>query len=151
MGIMLILGFGLIVGIVLIFIGKKKHNTYDISGWTLFGIFGILILLCSLNIIASQTTADSECQKLQERKNAIEYLLEQIDTNDLNIMINGGIYDDIVEYNNDVREYKIFRNSFWTNWFVSKGLDEFDYIEYDIDKSQTKCYNKIEYLRKERG
>lgn len=135
MGIMLISALCVALGIVFIIIGMKKYNDLDFVGIVLTVIFGFAFLICLMITVVSQTTADLQCGKLQERKNAIEYRLEQIDANDQNIMINGGIYDDIVEYNNDVRKHKTFRNSFWTNWFVSKGLDEFDYIEYNIDKS----------------
>ena len=135
MGIMLISALGVALGIVFIIIGMKKYNDLDMAGILITTIYVFAFLICLIIIVVNQTTAELQCGKLQERKNAIEYRLEQIDTNDQNIMINGGIYDDIVEYNNDVRKYKTFRHSFWTNWFVSKGLDEFDYIEYDIEKT----------------
>lgn len=132
MGIIIILIVFLILGIAMYKIGATNPFNSDIG---LFGVLlsvtcGCLIVICAIIIIINQVTADLKYEGLQECRDAIVYRLEQIDTNDQNIMVNGGIYDDIIAYNQNVRRLKKFRNSFWTNWFVPKGIEKFQYIEY---------------------
>lgn len=84
-------------------------------------LFGGLCIIHKVN-------ADLEYQNALQQHDAIVYRLEQT-KNDKNLLINGGIYDDIVKYNNKIREYKKWKHNFWLNWFYPADIDELEYIE----------------------
>ena len=47
-----------------------------------------------------------------------------------NLLVNGGVYDDIVEYNNTIRWYRKWgRNNFWVGCFNPAPIDELEYID----------------------
>ena len=95
-------------------------------------IFSILIssilVICSICITIDRCTIENQLAKKIEEKNAIEYRLKQIDTNDENLLVNGGVYSDIVEYNKDIHDYKYYGSSLFTNWFVPYELTQLEYI-----------------------
>lgn len=110
----------------------SKHR-WDGDGWC----FGSIICwviggACTLVAIASIIIAAAEnsitTDNLIEQRNAIEYRLEQCDK-DANVMINGGVYNDIVEYNNTIRKYKKWTHNPWVGWFWSHGPAELKYIK----------------------
>lgn len=111
----------------------NKQRWEDGDGWC-FGSFGCWVIggVCALVAITSIIVATAEngvtTDNLIEQRNAIEYRLEQCDK-DVNIMINGGVYNDIVEYNNTIRKYKKWSHNPWVGWFWSDGPAELEYIE----------------------
>lgn len=75
------------------------------------------------------TTINNEItyQNMLEQKTAIEYRLNKIN-NDENVLVNGGVYNDLVEYNNELRKYKKWSNNFWTKGLIESKPAELDYI-----------------------
>ena len=131
-----------IIGIVLIIIGIIFHclaennasywnNTFQIFMAVLGYIVGAVILII-VAIVGPVTLVndDVEYQQMLNTREAIEYRLEQID-NDENLLVNGGVYDDIVEYNNKLLEYKTWTHNFWIGWFWCDSPATLDYIELD--------------------
>lgn len=75
----------------------------------------IIVNLCYVNI-------DYE-DKVAERQ-MLEYRIENYE----DAVGNELLYDDIVEFNKDLRHTKRFYNSPWTNWFNNWKVAEIDYI-----------------------
>ena len=95
----------------------------------------VILFLCGLGISINQIYAEKKKGDFGERRKAIEWRLDQL-KNDKSLIVNGGVYQDIVDFNNDLRKFKFYGQSFWTNWFISKGLDEFEYIELEREVEQ---------------
>ena len=119
-----------LIGIVLFAIGFFWYRKDDLSiGAMVSTAFGCLAIVVSLAAGTYHLSANEiEYQNMLERKEAIEYRLEMLDE-DTNLMVNGGVYEDLVTYNNDLREYKIYSDNFWFGWFVTDKAAELDYIE----------------------
>ena len=131
MGIIIIFGVILIIGIAAFIV--YQHTAID--EWcfgtgimcTMLGGFGIL--LCGAICLCTLNNANVDYAYMLDKREAIEYRLEQIEK-DENLLVNGGVYDDIVEYNAEVRYYKTWCiYNFWTGWFNPAPIDELEYID----------------------
>lgn len=117
----------LIVGIIIICSKKDVTSGIHFVG-DLLVIFGAAIsFTLGGSIIAIQTIKDAEYQSALYEKEVIEYRIENIDNNTVG---NELLYNDIVQYNNNLRKAKMLSNNLWINWFVNDKLAEIDYIEY---------------------
>ena len=133
-----------IILVALFIIGLICHIVYKntcVDEWC-FGVglvsmclSGFLLVLCSTISLAALTDADLQYGNMLEQKAAIEYRLEHLEA-DNNLVVNGGVYNDIVEYNNGVRYYRKWgRSNFWTGWFNPAPIDELEYIDLYKDVS----------------
>lgn len=120
----------LLIGIVLFVIGFFWYRQDDLSISAIFlAVLGCVAIIVSLIAGIYHLSANEiEYQNMVECKEAIEYRLDMLDK-DINIMVNGGVYDDLVNYNNKLRGYKTYSNNFWIGWFVTNKAAELDYIE----------------------
>ena len=131
MGIIITLVLTILLSVIVAVIAERTFcDSLQAACSALAIVLAVFLIGCGLAIFINQITAGKEKAKFEERRKAIEWRIDQLQ-NDKNLLVNGGVYQDIVDYNNDLREYKFYGQSFWTNWFISKGLDEFDYIEYE--------------------
>ena len=130
--IFVIFGIIFVIGLILLLKYRKDIWTHEgaiTTGFTLMVVGGIVILICGILCLVFAATADLDYANMVEKRDAIEYRLEQIE-NEENLLVNGGVYDDIVEYNNEVRKYKKYGSSNpWTNWFNPAPIDKLDYIK----------------------
>lgn len=87
------------------------------------GSFFAIIFIC-MNVI----NYDVDYQNMFHKKEMLEYRIEHIEEN---ITGNEMLYNDIVEFNNDLRNTKKWANNPWTSWFNNKNIASIDYIELD--------------------
>ena len=121
----------LIIGVVCTIAGVKYLKCPD---WVWqFGL--ILFLLCGLTsvfigfaIIDVQVNKDIKYQNALYEKEMLEY---RIDNMEDNIIGNEMLYNDIVEFNNDLREVKKWANNPWVNWFYNQDIATIDYVKID--------------------
>jgi hypothetical protein len=110
----------------------ERDDFWDGENWFVGSLFcwvigGICTLIAIIFIIDAAVENDITTDNLIEQRNAIEYRLEQCDE-DTNIMVNGGVYNDMVEYNNTIRKYKKWSHNPWIGWFWADGPAELEYI-----------------------
>lgn len=134
MGVTLISAIIAIISIICLII---YHNT-SIGDWCEFiGLSGAIVggaaaIILSVCAIIASSNANLCYMEMVEKKATIEYRLEKIENDDTNILVNGGIYNDILEYNNEIRYYRKWgRNNFWIGWFNPAPIDELELIELD--------------------
>lgn len=77
-----------------------------------------------ITAIIIQSTAEAEYQKKLYEEEVLEYRLEESN----NLSGNELLYKDIIEFNNDLREEKIYSHSPWINWYRNEKIAEIDYI-----------------------
>lgn len=125
----------IVVGAVFVVIGKKKNDYYNDFGINFWG--AILIVLgisgCLLTfgfIIGNATTCELNYESVLHEKEVLEYRIEHMEEN---ITGNEMLYNDIVEFNNNLRNTKKWANSLWTNWFNNQYIASIDYIKLDIN------------------
>lgn len=126
MGVLLILTLLLVGSIILWKIGR-----YDIQ--EIFGISGTVICVAAIVIISMgciivNITAPKTYADMAQEREAIEYRLDKIE-DDSNFTVNDGVYNDLVEYNNKLRGYKLYTHNFWVGWFYADTPAELDYVE----------------------
>lgn len=88
------------------------------------GIFAVLF--SCLGVINNQVGKDIRYQNALYEKEVLEY---RIDSMEENIVGNEMLYNDIVEFNNELRSVKKWANNPWTNWFFNEKIATIDYIE----------------------
>ena len=71
---------------------------------------------------------DLDYQNALYKREVIEYRLDHMEEN---IIGNEMLYNDIVEFNNMLRNQKKWANNPWTNWFNNEKIAALDYIELD--------------------
>lgn len=118
-----------IIGIICIIVG----NYYSSEGLFLSGLFttivSILILVTFIGmIIGANATANIDYQNKLHERDMLEYRIEHMEEN---ITGNEMLYNDIVEFNNNLRTTKKWANSPWTNWFNNQKIASMDYIELE--------------------
>ena len=126
MGVLLILILLLIVSIIL-----WKAGYYDIKEF--IGMMGTIVCIIAIGIIGigciiENTTAPKIYADMEQEREAIEYRLNKAE-DDSSLTVNGGVYNDLVEYNNKLRGYKLYTHNFWIGWFYADAPAELDYIE----------------------
>ena len=137
MGIIIALASLFVIGLVCYIV--YQHTCVGEWCWGT-GLVGMLIggfslIVCSVACLIALSGADLEYGNMLEQKAAIEYRLEHLEA-DNNLLVNGGVYNDIVEYNNTIRYYRRWgRSNFWTGWFNPAPIDELEYIDLYKDVS----------------
>ena len=131
MGISIIVIVMLIIGIILC----KKGGMFSFSeeigiGLGTVGIIGVIV--CVIIIPLQQTVCNYDTRiELEEKYNAIQRIMSDDDFKTGDVRVKNQVYNDIAEYNADIRSNKHYRDSIWTNWFVCRCYDDFEVIEYD--------------------
>ena len=122
-----------IIGITLWILNDVCWRTFGYD-WVYFTsriftvIFGIILFIISFFVTIDHLTIDHQIAQVEEERAAIIYRIEQIEHNDTNLLVNGGVYNDVVKYNKKVRSWKYYGNNLWTNWFVPHEYTELEYI-----------------------
>ncbi len=122
----------IVIGIILLLISKNKK-----IHWTkrdTINFTGVLLLVCGIVggfivtafIIDNVTSYDLYYQNVMHEKDVLEYRIEHMEEN---ITGNEMLYNDIVEFNNELRSVKKWANNPWTNWFNNQDIASIDYIE----------------------
>lgn len=122
---------GIIIGAVACFIIADRTCS-DLAfgiGMTLAIIALFAALFVSVGIIDTQVCGDINYQNKLYEKEMLEYRIEHIEEN---ITGNEMLYNDIIEFNNELRSTKKWANSPWTNWFYNKDIASIDYIEFEL-------------------
>lgn len=136
--IITLIGLGLVViGIILAIVDAKVYfknwrvrETIDYSKFTTI-FLGSMITLCALVfILINASFYDVEYQNTLHTKEMLEYRIEHMEEN---ITGNEMLYNDIVEFNNELRNVKKWANNPWTNWFNNQDIASIDFIELDGD------------------
>ena len=121
-------------GIALIVVAEKDYGrpyAIEIVGVVLSAIgIGFLIVIGTFGL-ARAINYDLDRQAAVEARETIVYRLEQQadDELDRNLVVNGGVYQDALEFNKSVRLQKKWGANPWFNWFVGweyLGLEEIE-------------------------
>lgn len=134
--IITLIGIGLlVVGIIVAIVRKnvcfKSWETYEKLEWIQFPalfIGSIITFVCAIMILINASMYDVEYQNTLHTREMLEYRIEHMEEN---ITGNEMLYNDIVEFNNELRQTKNFADSPWINWFCNQGIASVDYIELD--------------------
>lgn len=126
----------IIVGIILIVIDDKfcirncvgTMIEYGKIILTALGVFGTM--LCFAFGLGNLIAYDTDYQNMLHKKEMLDYRIEHMEEN---ITGNEMLYNDIVEFNNELRFEKKWANNPWTNWFNNKDIASLDYVELDKD------------------
>ena len=134
--IITLIGLGLlVVGIILYIIYNRTYfKSYRTESTIMtFGVVGIMIgaiatLFATVMILVNVSTYDVDYQNMLHKRDMLEYRIEHMEEN---ITGNEMLYNDIVEFNNELRSEKKWALNPWTNWFNNKDIASIDYIELD--------------------
>lgn len=126
--IMLIFIGALILTIIGVLLLIKKDSAI---GMILILVMGVTTFVCGIAALTNFIDADNSYQDALYEKHVLEYRLSHMDDN---IIGNEMIYDDIVEFNNRLRDNKDRANSLFYGWFYNKKVATIEYIEISIDK-----------------
>lgn len=123
-GVLLII-LGVIVTIIDNSITRYIHALYLTKVFTL--AIGILLVIISVGVsIGVHINKDVDYQNKLHEREMLEYRIDHIEDN---ITGNELLYNDIVEFNNYLRNIKKWAASPWTNWFWNQDIAALDYIE----------------------
>lgn len=132
--IITLIGLGLlVVGIALAIINNKVRfkswkakDNIGLLKFICFLVGGTTVFCASILILINITNYDVEYQNTLHEKEMLEYRIEHMEEN---ITGNEMLYNDIVEFNNELRNTKKWANNPWTNWFNNEKIASIDYIE----------------------
>lgn len=125
--IITLITIGIIIGAIICFViaNKTYSDLACVIGLKLAVIAFVASLFVGIGIIDAQANRDVDYQnKLYERE-VLEYRIEHVEEN---IAVNETLYNDIVEFNNELRIVKKWANNPWTNWFYNQDVASIDYI-----------------------
>ena len=72
-----------------------------------------------------------DCRNYQNNLDERELIEYRIEDKGRDFVSDGKLYNDIVEFNDDIRKVKKGANSLWTNWFYNDDIATIDYIEVE--------------------
>lgn len=127
---LIIIGVVIVAFVCLNIANRTFNNLVFGIGITLalFGLFGALF--AGIAIIDVNVNKDIYYQNTLYEKEMLEY---RIDNMEDNIVGNEMLYNDIVEFNNELRSVKKWAYNPFTNWFYVKEIAAIDYVELDMD------------------
>ena len=130
--IITLITLGLIVaGILLTIIGKRmkrystRYNVRFIGQLMIATGIAVSFVMAAL-MVSNTVNYDLSYQNTMYEKGMLEYRIEHMEEN---ITGNEMLYNDIVEFNNNLRDVKKWANNPWTNWFNNAKVASIDYIE----------------------
>lgn len=114
---------------------NDMRDTFDESKhilWLPMGFLLAVLLVMGGTILGNQLPryANNEYENWIEEKTSLEYRLSIKEENQIG---NELLYNDIVAFNNKLRDYKYNKKSLWTNWWYVQKIADIDYIEYIIE------------------
>lgn len=118
----------LIGGIILVVKDYYNVGWRFMLGASLMTVGIIALIPVSVLLIKNQIAKDVDYQNALHKKQMLEY---RIDNMEENIVGNEMLYNDIVEFNNELRSTKKWANNPWTNWFSNEDIATIEYIEID--------------------
>ncbi len=129
--IITLITIGIVIGMIACFIiaDRTCNDLAFVIGFVLAIIAFFAVLFTGIGIIDAQANEDIYYQNVLYEKEMLEYRIEHIEEN---ITGNELLYNDIVEFNNELRSVKKWANSPWTNWFYNQDIATIDYIELDV-------------------
>lgn len=124
-----------VIGIIFVIISKKtndwiRENWISYVGWFLTIVGIVCSLFTAAFIVGNAMACELTYQNVMYEKEMLEYRIEHMEEN---ITGNEMLYNDIVEFNNELRNTKKWANSPWTNWFNNQDVASIDYIELNND------------------
>ena len=126
----------LIIGIILKIVNDKMYfqnrKIRDLIDYTQFAtlLIGIVATVCVFVALLFCTLSyDVEYQNMLHTRDMLEYRIEHMEEN---ITGNEMLYNDIVEFNNNLRGVKKWANNPWTSWFNNQDIATIDYIDLDV-------------------
>ena len=128
---------GFLIAIVLLIVGiflmKYSGKGWD-RDWAFFVGIVLVMLMSLFVIIGGLCVADTQINKevtYQNKLHEKEMLEYRIDNMEENVVGNEMLYNDIVEFNNELRDVKKWANNPLVNWFYVKDVATIDYVEID--------------------
>lgn len=91
---------------------------------TIFTVF--FFTLVGGSILRVKINEDIDYQSALYEKKVIEYRIDHMLDN---IVGNEMLYNDVVEFNNELRRIKKWANNPWVSWFYNQKIASIDYIE----------------------
>lgn len=121
----------LVVGVIFLLLKRKtrfrrNEEIMEIVGFTCT-ILGVILSLAVVSVwIGNSVRMEINYHNALHKREMLEYRVEHMNED---ITGNEMLYNDIVEFNNELRSQKKWANSIWTNWFNNKYIADLDYIE----------------------
>lgn len=105
-------------------------NSYlDLISGVILVLGAITTFACSMVMLENTISKQVDYEKALYTKKTIEYRIEHKEDN---VVGNELLYNDIVEFNNELRNIKYWVNNPWTSWFNNDKVAQLDYIEYEF-------------------
>lgn len=126
--IVTLITIGIIIGaIVCLVIERRTYEDWAFVAAMALTLLAIFVsMFVGIGVIGTQVNKDVDYQNTLYEKEMLEY---RIDNMEDNIVGNEMLYNDIVEFNNGLRNVKKWANNPWTNWFYNQDIATIDYIE----------------------
>ena len=130
MGLIIIFLILLVVSIIVLVIDECNWRNDVVN---LICIITIVLscvgnLFCGGLALGTQIPKQKNYEEALYKKQVIEY---RIENQHQNLVGNELLFDDIVEFNNDLRNHKRYCDSFWIGIFHNDKIATIDYIEID--------------------
>lgn len=123
----LLLLLGGIIYMILAIRNQHKWDTSYICSSIIWVSLGAgLTIFCLVAILKVQVTSQIDYEKTLYQREVLVYRLENIEND---VVGNELLYNEIIEFNNDLRTTKYYANNLWTNWFFNQKIATIDYIE----------------------
>ena len=119
----------IVVGIVAAIIEKRSRKYEDVAEiihWCGLCLGIIFTFFCLIAVFTVQVNHDVDYANKLYEKEMLEYRIEHLDDG---LTGNELLYNDIVEFNNDLRSIKKWAANPWTNWFLNQDIAALDYVE----------------------
>lgn len=137
----ILIGIGLMISAKIVGIKEGKENSwrYDepypaldyIRGGIGLGFiiaFGFILFIESIILFCNRLPVHEQVyyEDMVEQREILEYRLEN---EDATLNGNNELYNDILDFNKDLRKHKTYSDSIWIGWFYNQKIQEIDYID----------------------
>lgn len=115
-----------VIGLNILLIGCINNNDTTIyTGGSMLFLFGFVLLVMVIVIMAKQIPANIDYQKMMVRKQTLEYRIEH---REFEINDHESLYHDINSFNCEVLHHREWSNNAWTSWFYNKQIGSIELI-----------------------
>lgn len=116
-------------GCLILAYSTNEYSTANLLGVCFSVIFGIALLISCCTAIIEYIDAEANYIKLEEKRTNLVYQLENVKYENVIDLYRKELYDDINEFNTEVRKGRIYHHNIWVKMFYPVDYDSIELIE----------------------